>query len=191
MNLEGVYELSLSQSHKIRDYIKNRGIEDNGELGYTLYKGRECITIPVFNSVKELIALEMRDLYDKQYYKTIKPGYKGYLIFGADKAIKNTDYVVVCEGVFDCLSLVQNEINSISTLRASFSENILNLLTLWEHIFIAFDNDSVGAEKTRKILSFYDENYPEHNISVIDYYSKDLNEALINGEINDIVSQIK
>lgn len=191
MSIDKLYEESLENTERANEYLRGRGLNSRQDIGYTLYRHKECVVIPIHNSVKELVSLEIREIYNKQYYKSVRPGYSGYLLYGIDNATENTEYVVVCEGVFDSLSLIQNGINSISSLRASVTESVLNLLTLWERIYIAFDNDSVGRDKTERILDFYDRNYPSQEISVIDYYSKDINDALLSGEIRDIVKQIK
>lgn len=192
MDIEKLYRHSIENrdTELIDSYLESRHLKPNTEIGSRFYKGNTYLTIPIYNSKSQLIAIEQRDIIQKQYIKTPLPDYKGYLIYNIQNAIHNLDYIVLTEGIFDCMALTQNNINSISGLRASIPEGMIHLLTLWNRIVVAYDNDEVGREQTKRISDYLYKYYSKEVIT-LDYYSHDINDALISGELPDIIDQIK
>lgn len=188
MDIQKLYTESLKDQETATQYLQTRKLI-NTNIGTLFNKGKTHITIPIHNTLQELIALELRDINTKQYIKLTDNDYNGYMIYNIQNAIHKQDYVVLTEGVFDAMSLIQSGINAISGLRASVPEAVLHLLPFWDTIYIAFDNDDVGNEQTNKITSFIKKHY-DRNIITIDYYSHDINDALINNEMKYIKEQI-
>lgn len=189
MDIYKLYKESLNDLETATEYLQTRKLKNDGSIGTLFKKGKTHITIPIYNSLKELIALELRETETKQYLKLTQKDYNGYLIYNIENAIHKQDYVVLTEGVFDAMSLIQSGINSISALRASAPEATLHFLPFWDRIYIAFDNDDVGNEQTEKIVKFIRDNYNKEVVA-LDYYAHDINDALIQGELNYIKGQV-
>lgn len=189
MDIQKLYTESLKDQETSTQYLQTRKLTNPNTIGTLFNKGKAHITIPIYNTLQELIALELRDINTKQYIKLTDNDYNGYMIYNIQNAIKEQDYVILTEGVFDAMSLIQSGINAISGLRASVPEAILHFLPFWDKIYIAFDNDDVGNEQTNKITSFIKKHY-DRIVIPIDYYSHDINDALINNEMKYIKEQI-
>jgi hypothetical protein len=62
-----------------------------------------------------------------------------------EKAIRD-GYVVVTDGMFDTLNLVDNGINSWGLMGSLVSDEIIFYLKFVEHVFVAEDNDRAGRD---------------------------------------------
>ena len=189
MSIIETYNESLKDNLKALYYLHSRGIKGYKDCGYLIHNYRECIVFPIYNLNNELISLELRDINNKQYYKITDKDYQGYYLFNIQNSL-NDKTIFLTEGIFDCLSLLEFKLNSISGLRATLPIDILHLLSYWKNIFICFDNDDTGIEQTEKILDFMKTYYPNNNVECLDYYSKDINESLLNKELPYVLSNI-
>ena len=178
-DLYNIYNASLQNKTIADDYFKQRHLI-NHQAGFIYDYGniKNSIIYPVFNATNILIALECRDIYEKRFIK-LKAHQQGLMLYNINNAILNRNYVIITEGIFDAESLIQNDFSAIAILRATLSQPAMHLLTYFNVIYLALDNDEVGIEKTKMILEFYKRYYPNHNIQVIEYYGKDINESLI------------
>lgn len=83
------------------------------------------------------------------------------IFFNWDNAIKNTEYVIICEGVLDAIRLVEFGYNAIAALSCNINMYRINMLIKhFESIYIALDNDNKikskiknpGQEAAKKII---------------------------------------
>jgi len=82
-----------------------------------------------------------------------------YLLFNFDNARKNKDYVILVEGVFDCMRLHLWGFNCVALCGTKLSNNNRELLLkTFDTIYIALDNDvkndkkNAGQESSEKII---------------------------------------
>lgn len=187
-----LYEKSLIDTITSTDYLLSRKLNQPSIICGTLFQnGKTYIAIPVYSSLSEITSLVLRNIDNKEYLNLLNTDYQGYAIYNIQEAINHIEYVVVTEGIFDAMTLIQEGINAISVLRATYQEAINHSLPLWDNIIFALDNDETGREQTKKNIKFLAKHYPNVKTHTLDFYDKDINEALINGNIKDIVEQIK
>lgn len=134
--------------------------------------------------------MEIRSTVEKTHTKVNSKEAK-FPIYNIHNALDNISYVVLTEGVFDAETLIQNGVNCVAGLRASISDGVLHLLSVFNKIYLALDNDTVGTRQTKRILKFYRDCYPDIDVDVLEYGYKDLNEILISGgDLSIIKDQI-
>lgn len=197
MTIIDLYNLSITPDLKTfaDDYLKSRGVSDD-RVGYIdfiklkKFNIQESILIPSFNVEGDLISLDVRSVSGKTFHK-ISSKKMISNIYNIDRAIDNPSYCVVTESAIDCMSFLSRGINSVATLSASIQSMQMHLLSLFDNIILCFDNDEAGVENAKRALKFFYENYNK-TVEVVDYYSKDPNEALNKNpkEFDDIIEQI-
>lgn len=185
--IQSIYNDSLELKHIADAYCKARGIEnpDFGYLKFLQFNNRvmcEVIVIPVRDAKGKIVMLELRSVKFKEHYKLVDD--PSYHIYNIQNAIHNTNYVVLTEGVFDAETIIQRGYNAVSTLSASIPATARHMLTAFDHIIIAFDNDGAGVRASRELVDFMRQNYPESSPEVLEYGDKDLNESLASGGID-------
>lgn len=189
-----IYEESLKQKAVADEYCKNRGIKnpDFGYLRFLQYQNRvivEVIVIPIRDAQNKLVMLELRSLKFKEHYKIVDD--PSYHIYNIQNAIQNTDYVIVTEGVFDAESLIQQGYNTIATLTASIPVATKHILTIFDKIILAYDNDSAGVKSMKELTEFYRASYGDNEVDILEYEGKDLNECLMKGAIAQIQNEMR
>jgi len=111
------------------------------------YQG--SLIVPIYFEQK-LVAFFSRDFTGisespKRYNKEAP---SKYIFFNYDEAIKNPEYVVVTEGIFDALKLIRYGYNAIACLGTNLSfEKTHLLMKNWEKVYIALDNDNKVDQK--------------------------------------------
>lgn len=158
----------------------------------------DSILYPIRNSTSQLTMIGVRSLTTSEHklrhnkitdQRTTPP--LTYTLYNIENIIgtNNHDYIIITEGVFDALSLIPTFPNTISTLTASLPKTTLHLLSYFPNIILALDNDNIGIEQTKNIISFYNEHYPHINITTISPdipdKHKDINETLIQSYLNN------
>jgi DNA primase len=92
------------------------------------------------------------------------------LLFNFDNAKKNSDYVILVEGVFDCMRLFVWKFNSVALCGTKLSEqNKALILATFDQVYLALDNDdkndkNAGQEAARMIISNLSRNVDVCNI---------------------------
>ncbi len=123
------------------------------------YKGR--VVIPLSDNY-----FDTRAIGDAQPKYLRSKGYKTDKYTFPYKQLQETrkEFVVVVEGVFDCISLWQDNIPSICNFGVSKCNiNIAHLIEAGiTDIFVMFDNDEAGIKATESML---------HNTEVQEYFS--------------------
>ncbi|MGC8954466.1 MAG: DNA primase [Fervidobacterium sp.] len=96
----------------------------------------------------------------------------------AKEFIKETDYVIICEGYFDAMAFHRAGIkNTVATLGTALTKHHLyKLKKLTNNIVLAFDNDNSGIKATLRSIEMI---YPEGlNIAVLNFLDgKDADET--------------
>lgn len=180
--LNKLYNDSLLYLHIAKDYAYTRGIH-NLECGYlpllthNAQTYRDMLIIPIRDSVNEIVALECRSITHKEHLK-ITSKQTPYMLYNIHNALKSLDYVILCEGVFDCASLTQLGFNAVATLGANTTAIQKHALAVFKNIFIALDNDKVGIKASNDLIRFYSQFY-NVNAEILEYQGKDLNEAFL------------
>lgn len=181
--LNKIYKDSLLYLNIAKDYANTRGINQM-ECGYlpilthNAQTYTDMLLIPIRDSLKEIVALECRSITRKEHLK-ISTKQTHYMLYNIHNALSNLDYVIVCEGVFDCVSLTQLGFNAVATLGANTTTIQKHALSVFKNIFIALDNDKVGIKSSNDLVRFYSQFY-DVNAELLKYQGKDLNEALLN-----------
>lgn len=133
---------------RITKYLKDRGL-DPDYFGVGNYYGHNWITIPVYDEKGEILFHKLRkdpeDTYNKAKYKFYPAG-SDSSIFGLEKLQSYKDYVIICEGEFDCLLLQSRNINAITSTAGSgtFREEWFKHFAHLKDVYICFDNDKAG-----------------------------------------------
>jgi len=108
---------------------------------------------------KKIIYPPILDKFDETKMNIIYGSSIKYLLFNIDEAIKNKDYVILVEGVFDAMKLHMWGFNVIAILGTKLSGyNRSLLLSNFDRIYVALDNDikenntNPGQEAAAKII---------------------------------------
>ena len=199
-----IKSLSNQANPQFLDYLKERHIPlelaTKYQLGFlpelkyndTLLLG--SVTTPIFHTNStDPIMIEARSIYNKKYTKITDRLEKPlYALFNIKDAL-NYKEIIIVEGVFDALSLLQYIPNVVATLSASLSFMTMNLLSYFDKIYLLFDNDATGIDKTLKFSDFFAKYYPQVEVETLTdlLTHKDANEQLTsNGHLKSIISYI-
>lgn len=106
-----------------------------------IYKDSLIIPITFNNKVVAYFARDFSGNSDRpKRYNSGAPSKR--IFFNYDHAVKNSQYVVVTEGIFDALKLQFYGYNVIACLGTNLStEKIHLLIKNWEKVYISLDND--------------------------------------------------
>lgn len=163
---------------EIRKYLKNeRGLTDETiterKIGFGEFYGRFWIVIPIFDEKNECIGFKLRKTPcegGNPKYIVYPKGNGGHVLYGFD-LLKSKDIVMVCEGEFDQMLLVQKGIPAITctggvmTLQGNKFENEWSdLLDKPQKIYVCLDRDKAGEEGAEKIIASLAKKYPEKEI---------------------------
>ena len=145
-----IEELSLEIPDRIRAYLNTRGFSDElineYKLGWGKFYGKWWITIPIPDINGKNPFLKLRkdpdDSTNETKYKFYPIGSKASL-FGWENLKNNASPLVICEGEFDCLTLIKNGIPAITSTAGAgtFKKEWIEYLKPFSEIYIAFDKD--------------------------------------------------
>lgn len=190
MKISEVYS-SFGSIHKdlTDSLLAERGLENN--FGATFvpqgtkinkYETHSGVFTPVLFKGKAKAGV-IRDQKSKQYYRFIDENLKYPLMYNLDEALKDLDYVILAEGVYDSEAVKQSlGINNVmATLGASIKQEHLITLSMFNTIFTCFDNDEAGTRAHSVIYDFFDKYKPTVDVKYIELPSrhKDVNDFLI------------
>ena len=141
---------------RIKQYLIDRGLNPD-DFAWGEFYGFNWIAIPVRNEEGDAMYFKLRR--DPDDYKNLIK-YKFYPagstagIFGLDKLKDYGDYVIICEGEFDCMLLRSKGINAISSTAgsASFKDEWIDKLSHIKKIYVAFDNDEAGKKGAQNLI---------------------------------------
>ena len=169
------------------DYFYKRGFTDDTINKYKLGYLKECVVKGFNNGPGAVVPYPGEHYYftrliaPKGEYNKIKlPGQTPLFNGGC---IKNNSIVWVTEGQFDCLSLLQCGVASVSTDSANNYNSLLNFVksnNITNKVFIvAYDNDDPGLKGADKLIQLLKEQ-GLHTVQYIPTGGKDINEMLVN-----------
>lgn len=152
--------LLTSSCLEVRKYLYNRGLNDSTLAKFKLGWDGRNITIPIFDANGDCMNFKLkRD-------PTLPSGSKGMFsilgrgrkrLFNEGILRQNSDYVVVCEGEWDCMLLDQYGFPTVTSTggASSFDESWVPYFWKFSKVYICFDNDRNGAgqDGTRKTVS--------------------------------------
>ncbi len=140
----------------IKEYLTSRGL-DYQLLDYGKYYERNWIVIPVKDKDGKVIFNKLRrDPRDDETvgkYRFYPPGSESCL-FGLEVLPSYKDYVVICEGEFDCMLLRGKGINAITSTAGSstFKEEWFKSFKHIPNIYICFDSDDAGKRGAEQLM---------------------------------------
>lgn len=160
----------------ILKYLNNRGITNQmikqHNILYAQVYGKKWIIIPVPDKNGKLQFLHLRkDPFDKtkrDKFCVLKKDKDspGTLIFGFSCLKDNDDYIVICEGEFDCILLQSHGVSSITSTggAGTFKDEWLDHLKDLKKIYVCFDKDDTGVKEAEKLINRLIEHFPEKSI---------------------------
>ena len=205
-----VWHANLWKAQGILDYLHGRKITDETIKKYKIGLYEEPITIDG-QSVKEWrLTFPYLDTFGNPFYmvsrcldkyahndingKPIKyhklwlknKRYAGYIhngLFGLNTLRKNREILVIGEGIFDCLSFMQEGYTTLFSVGGFFSDeqlkSLLEIARTFNSVVLCYDSDESGKSFTRKLGKILFANdieftaindYGKGNKDVSDYY---------------------
>jgi len=141
---------------EIKIYLTSRGL-DPDDFAWENFYGFNWICIPVRDAEGDVMFFKLRrDPGDKKNlvkYKFYPQGSESS-IFGLDKLKDYKNYVIICEGEFDCMLLRSKGINAITSTAGSgtFKDEWIDKISHIKKVFICFDNDEAGKKGARNLI---------------------------------------
>lgn len=141
-----VYEIALNHPYLVKRNISNE-IIDLFQIRWFPEENR--IMIPVRSQQHELLGFVGRTIIDaspksKNFFLK-----KKFSVFGINQLMDN--YVIVTEGIFDALRLIQYGYPAVSVLGAQIHENQINMINeLGIPVYFWMDNDKAGWDAVKK-----------------------------------------
>lgn len=164
---ELIYRCAEQLPDKIKNYLNNRGINNNlieeFKLGYGEFYGKNWITIPILNKDGEPIFIKLRqdpdDATNDSKYKFYPPG-KEAALYGVEHLGAYTDTVVICEGELDAIILQSFGIPAVTSTAGAntFKVEWLDSIKHIKKVYICLDKDEAGINGSEKIIKLLNEN---------------------------------
>lgn len=179
----GLAEHFLSSGYK-EDYLLQENLIKKGDYGiYDFFRNR--IMFPVYNQNREISTITSRSIEKDQKLKHLHmPG--SMETFYNEPEIDGS-YIIIVEGIFDCLSLLQEGFKAIAIYgTGGLKKSMAMKLKKTFKIYLAFDKEENGAGqkglersleifKEAKITNIYPINLPYmegRKIDINDLFSK-------------------
>ena len=137
------------EAKRVRNYLYNRGLNDNDFLRYNIGyctegKFKDRVIIPSYSENNTLNYFIARSLRDDAYLKYMNPDVpKDSIIFG-ENLVNWNQPVILCEGVFDALSLRRNAVPLLGKIISSALMKKL-IESPMQDIYICLDQDALKA----------------------------------------------
>jgi DNA primase len=137
------------------------GMVIDGEGGKRYDRFRDRIMFPIVNARGQVIGFGGRvlDKGEPKYLNSpettlFEKGHELYGLFQAQKAIRNSQQVVVVEGYMDVVALAQHGVDyAVATLgTATTPYHVQKLLRLAERVVFCFDGDAAGQKAAWRAL---------------------------------------
>lgn len=161
------------------EYFKSRGLKEDIIKKFGLKEKENYIMIPYLNKSKKILFYKCRSKYSKKFW--YYPKGKELALYNFWNLSSYKDYVVICEGEIDCLTLLQVGINAVGSPGSGlFKQGWVKLFDHINKIYICFDNDMAGIEGARKLAEEYFISRDTYNILVPrDKGAKDINDLAV------------
>lgn len=139
-----------------RQDLLDAGLLKEGEYGlYEFF--RECIVFPVYNRHSELVTITSRSINPEARlrHKHLK-GSMG--VFYNEHSIDNSHYFIITEGIFDCLSLLQEGFSALAVFGTGGLQPEMARLLKGKTVYLCFDKEinqagQKGLERAVDILT--------------------------------------
>lgn len=161
------------------NYFKSRGLSVDTVKKFGLLEREKIIMITYFNQHGKIMFYKCRSKYSKKFW--YYPKGKKLAIYNYWNLPNYKDYVVICEGEIDCLTLLQSGINAVGSPGAGlFKKSWVKLFSHVGKIYIAFDNDIAGIEGAKKLAEEYFSYKDTYNIFIPrEKGAKDINDLAV------------
>lgn len=138
-------------------YLKSRGIDDKTAKEFDLRVNffSRAVIIPVYQGGK-LSGWAERRLDREPRYKYQPKGFsRNNTLFNLDR-VKDSSWVVVVEGVFDCIAMWQVDLPTVAILGSNLGDGQVEKLKKFDTIIFIPDTDEagkkLGEEASRKLV---------------------------------------
>ena len=163
------YAPKSNYNQNLTNYLHENGITQEEMISLGLAKSNNNILSNYFYNriMIPIISLSGKVVgFGGRVYKEGMPKYlnspeneifsKRNLLFGAynfKKNFKKSNYLILCEGYMDVISLYISGFPAVASLGTAVSENQINILTnLSKNIFVVFDGDKAGKDATLRLF---------------------------------------
>jgi replicative DNA helicase len=154
---EQINKFYNNQTEEQKQYFKNRGLSEDIIKKYKLCVEGDYATVPFWNKGKVIYYIQ-RAINDTQpKYKNLQdlpvPIWNEHYLEDAKEPTDTKEPIIVCEGIFDALSVEDLGFKAISINGVNNTNKLLSELDK-KQIFLltAFDNDEAGRDATNKVL---------------------------------------
>ena len=145
-------------------YLQSRGlkfkvIHDLYCCKKGFYKGR--IITPILDEKGKLVCFEARKYSGRiEGKKVLYPKHSpiSNYVFNLNNIKK--EYVIVVEGIVDCLKVKQMGLSVVSIFGTQLSSKQAELLSRFKRIYICFDGDEAGRKKSKELYKDYGDVLP-------------------------------
>lgn len=178
------FDKFMNNSTKIEDneqwqeYLKSRKIENLENINKIARFKKNIMLIPISNA-KNVVGIKYRTIEKNLWCE--KDSSLNYLIGWT--RVKDFEYLIICEGEMDLLSVLECGIENVVSLPNGASNlkciyNLKDWLKQFNKIIIATDNDDAGKKSREKIVNaLKDTRVPLYKVNF--YKCKDPNEVLV------------
>lgn len=152
------------------EYLYDRGLNDESIEKWNICydKNENRIVFPLYDSYKNIVGFNKRLIspltkgLERKYIHSSDSDIfkKSQYFYGLNHLDKSKDYVILTEGVFDCiLPDIYGLDNVICALGTTLSEYQINILKkMNKTVIIAYDNDEKGQKTIKKVMPLLIEN---------------------------------
>ncbi len=165
-------------------YLTKRGISLETIREFKLREEKGCVKIPYYNQNGKIMFYKCRAKLSKEFW--YQPKGISLKLYNQWNLEKFKEYVVICEGEIDCLTLVQFGINAVGCPGTNlFKKDWARLFDYIDKVYICFDNDNPGVEGARKLAEEYFSYRSTYNILIPRGNGvKDINDLLTKSNYN-------
>jgi DNA primase len=156
LHLAEQYHQALPQ--RVRDYIKDRGIDDDVIDRRLLGWNGRRITLPIFNRDGEFAFFKLaKDPYDLTPGPKIMASHGGYLeLYGWDAVLQQPPQIIMCEGEFDRLVLEAHGFDAVTSTggASGFKPEWAKEFESIPQVYVCFDRDDAGRRGALQAARF-------------------------------------
>jgi DNA primase len=138
----------------VPEYVIKRGLTIETATKFNLGYDREKrnVIIPIYDINQKLCGYSTRNVFRKGYYHS-KGLRRSLLLYGENLLKGGVDKLILVEGFFDAMKIVQNGFNAVAVMGTEFTDmqkqKALKLCN--KEIFIMMDGDLAGKSAAKRI----------------------------------------
>lgn len=195
-------KLNVTEDEIVRAGLALRS-EKNGSY-YDRFRGR--LMIPIYDERSRVVAFGARALNDEDQPKYLNSPdtdtyHKSSILYGlnfAKEAIRKNDFVILVEGYFDVISLVQAGIENVvannGTALTQRQAKLLGKFTESKNIYLCFDSDDPGEQAMDRAAEIIEDLYKAYDHEIFSVRvpgDKDADEYLQEHSAQDFIDLCK